>query len=52
MGFSSLASATLIHVVRSHKLENRMTRDFWLTRVFPLGFVMARPPAPGAWPAR
>lgn len=43
MGFSSFASATLIHVIRSHKLEHRMTRDFWLTRVFPLGFVMARP---------
>jgi hypothetical protein len=44
MGFSSLASATLIHVFNTHKLEHRMTRDFYARRIFPLGFLMARRP--------
>jgi hypothetical protein len=45
MGFSSLASVVLIHVLKTHKLEHKMTREFYFKRIFPLGFLMARSPA-------
>ena len=33
----------LIHVLKTHKLETKgITRDFYLTRIFPLGFLMVR----------
>jgi len=41
MGFSSLASAVLVHVLGTHKLEHKMTREQYLRRIFPLGFLMA-----------
>ncbi len=46
MGFSSLASALLVHVFKTHKLEHRMTRDFYVRRIFPLGFLMVRARSP------
>jgi hypothetical protein len=47
LGFSSLASSVLIHVVKTHKLETKgVTREFYLYRIFPLGFLMVRAPAP------
>lgn len=43
MGFSSLASAILIHVLKTHKLETKgITHEFYLHRIFPLGFLMVR----------
>ena len=44
LGFSFCASATLIHVAKTHKLEQRRTRDFYMKRICPLGFLMARRP--------
>ena len=47
LGFSSLASTVLIHVLKTHKLETKgVTREFYLYRIFPLGFLMARARAP------
>ena len=41
LGFSSLASTVLIHVLKTHKLETKgITREFYLSRIFPLGFLM------------
>jgi hypothetical protein len=51
MGFSSLASALLVHVFKTHKLEHRMTRDFYARRIFPLGFLMVRARAAALAPA-
>ena len=48
MGFSSLASVVLIHGLKTHKLEHKMTREFYFKRIFPLGFLMARFAAPPA----
>ena len=43
LGFSSLASTVLIHVLKTHKLETKgITREFYLSRIFPLGFLMVR----------
>lgn len=42
MGFSSLASAVLIHVFKTHRLEHKLTRDFYVRRVLPMGFFMVR----------
>jgi hypothetical protein len=37
----------LIHVLKTHKLETKgVTREFYLYRIFPLGFLMARALAP------
>jgi hypothetical protein len=44
MGFSSLASALLIHVFKTHRLEHKMTRDFYMRRVLPMGFFMVGAP--------
>ena len=33
----------LIHVLKTHKLETKgITREFYLSRIFPLGFLMVR----------
>ena len=42
-----MASAVLIHVLKTHKLETKgVTREFYLHRIFPLGFLMVRPLRP------
>ena len=42
----------LIHVLKTHKLETKgISREFYLSRIFPLGFLMVRvlePPQPAA----
>ncbi len=48
MGFSSLASAFLIHVLKTHRLETKISRDFYVRRILPLGFLMARHSVPAA----
>ena len=50
MGFSSLASALLIHVFKTHRLEHKMSRDFYVRRVLPMGFFMVRPNLRSALP--